>query len=873
MTGNTTSFDFPWEDNFQPFNGDGDAFVAKLDSTAAGAASLLYASPLGGTAGPGVSAIANGNAIAADGIGHIYLAGRTTAADFPRAGSAGNGFQLLCTSCQLSPVAADAFVVAIQEDAVAAPSASFSLPKISFGQETIGAQNIPLVFAAVSNTGDAPLNVASLGIVGPNSPDFAVVLTGGCMTAPILPGATCSFEVGFQPSIVGPEEAFMTFTDDAPGSPQLLQIEGIGGGPLAVPSPLSEDFGSVQVGSSSSIVQMSLINAGNQSLTISAFALRGQGASQFTIQDFTCTPSTVVPPKGNCFADMAFRPSVTGVYTANIEFTDNSAGAAGAQQVIPITGTGTVPAPQVNLLPRMLTFGQQPAGTTSVPQAVTLTNAGGAALTLIGVAITGTDAASFEIGASAGNNPCPMTGGTLAINAACTVAVNFSPQTSGAKSAALSFTDNASGSPQSVALTGTGIAPMIQISVPSLNFPSQSVGTGASQTVNITSTGNSPVGFNSITFTGPNAGDFSQTNACIPSIGAQGSCIISVTFNPIASGNRSAALSIFDNAPGSPQTVGLTGVATEAGILVSPASINFSGQLVGVPSAQVPINITNTGQGTLVINPISPNSFTGANAADFAEKDNCSGSIAPGGGCKIQVIFTPSCENSPVARTAALTLADNAPGKSQTILLTGTATGSFCIAPPPGGATSATVMAGQTATYQLDVISMNGFTGSVGLSCSGAPPESQCTATPATASAAVNSPTPFQVTVSTTATSQTLSPEGSAHDSLSHSSTALGTLRELPTHSGAALSIVACMVLGGLLASARRKITPKLILSCASLALVASAASNCGGNSTQAPSIAGTPPGSSALNVSAISTTASNASTLTLRLTVTQTSQ
>ena len=96
IAGSTTSFDFPWRDNLQPFNGAGDAFVAKLDPTSAGTPSLVYATPLGGTSPAGGTAGASAAAVAADGAGHAYVAGSTTSGDFPTAvTTAGpvNGFQ------------------------------------------------------------------------------------------------------------------------------------------------------------------------------------------------------------------------------------------------------------------------------------------------------------------------------------------------------------------------------------------------------------------------------------------------------------------------------------------------------------------------------------------------------------------------------------------------------------------------------------------------------------------------------------------------------------------------------------------------------------------------------------------------------------
>ena len=118
VTGSTVSFDFPWLNNLQPYNGNGDAFVAKLDPTSAGAASLIYSTPLGGTAPTGGTVTAQGQGIAAgfaSGNASVYLVGQTTAADFPTARNPGNGFQLICGSCQETPPASNGFVIQIQE--------------------------------------------------------------------------------------------------------------------------------------------------------------------------------------------------------------------------------------------------------------------------------------------------------------------------------------------------------------------------------------------------------------------------------------------------------------------------------------------------------------------------------------------------------------------------------------------------------------------------------------------------------------------------------------------------------------------------------------------------------------------------------------
>jgi hypothetical protein len=104
--------------------------------------------------------------------------------------------------------------------------------------------------------------------------------------------------------------------------------------------------------------------------------------------------------------------------------------------------------------------------------------------------------------------------------------------------------------------------PAVSLSPKSLTFSSQHVGTSsAAQGVTLSDTGNGALNVMSIGFTGPNAGDFSQTNTCGSTVAAGNNCAISVMFAPTAAGARSASLYITDNTNNSPQTVSLTGTA------------------------------------------------------------------------------------------------------------------------------------------------------------------------------------------------------------------------------------------------------------------------------------------------------------------------
>jgi hypothetical protein len=87
-------------------------------------------------------------------------------------------------------------------------------------------------------------------------------------------------------------------------------------------------------------------------------------------------------------------------------------------------------------------------GTTTAAKVVTLTNVGTVALSITAIAIAGTDPGDY-----AQTHTC---GSSLAAGASCTISVTFKPTVKGARPAALSVTDNASGSPQKVTLSGTG---------------------------------------------------------------------------------------------------------------------------------------------------------------------------------------------------------------------------------------------------------------------------------------------------------------------------------------------------------------------------------------------------------------------------------
>jgi FG-GAP-like repeat/Abnormal spindle-like microcephaly-assoc'd, ASPM-SPD-2-Hydin len=200
-------------------------------------------------------------------------------------------------------------------------------------------------------------------------------------------------------------------------------------------------------------------------------------------------------------------------------------------------------------------------------------------------------------------------------------------------------------------------------------------------------------------------------------------------------------------------TVAATAGATNANVL--PGIFTFTQQISGTTSSAQMTTLTNTGSAALTIAAVS---IAGANAGDFAVSSNtCGSSVAGYASCQISVTFTPTAMG---ARSATLSISDNATGSPQIVALNGTGQ-DFAVS--AGATTSATVTAGQTATYMLSLGAGGGFSGNVTLSCTGAPATTTCSVLPGTVSVGGATAPTATVTVTTTARSEVPLPVG--HDS------------------------------------------------------------------------------------------------------------
>lgn len=212
--------------------------------------------------------------------------------------------------------------------------------------------------------------------------------------------------------------------------------------PVANLSPTDLTFANQSVNTTSLPQSVTLSNTGIGLLTVSDVITSGDFA-----QTDNCGGS--LPFGGSCTISVTFTPSVTGTRTGSLTFTDNSNGVAGSTQTIGLSGT-SVPNGDgtISLFPSKLSLGYQEINTTSTSKPFLIRNTGSGPFTFISVAASGDFAASSS---------CPS---SLNPGASCEVNVTFTPNGLGTRAGIVTVAANASNSPQTITLTGTGVGPV-----------------------------------------------------------------------------------------------------------------------------------------------------------------------------------------------------------------------------------------------------------------------------------------------------------------------------------------------------------------------------------------------------------------------------
>ena len=201
----------------------------------------------------------------------------------------------------------------------------------------------------------------------------------------------------------------------------------------------------------------------------------------------------------------------------------------------------------------------------------------------------------------------------------------------------------------------------ITFSPPSLTFSQNVNTTSAPQTITVTNFGGSPINGLSIA----TSGAFSQTNNCPSVLVAATSCTVTVWFTPSAAGSVTGSLNVRDDSYnlGSSQVIILKGTGTAPSASITPTSLSFSTQVAGTTSSARIITVLSNGTGSLQVSNVVA-------TAPFSQTNNCSGPIAAGGSCTIQVSFAPTVVGT---ASGSVTITDNAGTQKVTLSGSGSA--------------------------------------------------------------------------------------------------------------------------------------------------------------------------------------------------------
>jgi len=218
------------------------------------------------------------------------------------------------------------------------------------------------------------------------------------------------------------------------------------------------NFGQQTLGTLSPVEIVQLYNGGNQALTLYNVSLGGAGYG-YAIQSSggtNCVNGLVIAPGELCELAITLTALQGGTLDGTVFFSTNSVNNENSTSTV--TLTASVPGPFATLTPNPLAFGNQIVGTTSAKASFTLSNTSSYPLEDIVISRLGANASEFAIVPA--SNAC---GSSLPALSSCFIYVTFTPQAAGPRTATFSVADNATNSPQTANLTGTGqgLAPAV----------------------------------------------------------------------------------------------------------------------------------------------------------------------------------------------------------------------------------------------------------------------------------------------------------------------------------------------------------------------------------------------------------------------------
>jgi len=514
---------------------------------------------------------------------------------------------------------------------------------IDFGNVTVGSAYSKTLTLSVS--GSATVTISQLSITGTGFASSGLV-----PPSTLASGQSITVTVTLNPQSAGSIAGNVNIVSTATNSPTSVALTAAASMPAVGSislSPTSLNFGSVVMGNSSA-QSVTITNIGNAGVTLSQASVTGAG---YSITGLTL-PLALAAGASNSFT-LNFVPSAIGSAAGNVSLVST---ASNSPVNLPLTGNGTAtPVGQLTASPTGMSFTNVTVGSNAT-QSISLSNTGNANLTISSITTSGT-------GFSGSGITVPL---TLTPGQSSTYSVQFAPTAAGSASGQVSFVSNASNSPTSVSMTGTGVtAPAAQLTTnpTSESFGNVTLGSNTTQSISLSNTGNANLTISSITTSGTG---FSGSGITVPLTLTPGqSSTYSVQFAPTAAGSASGQVSFVSNASNSPTVVLLsaTGVAQVIQLSASPTSVSFGNVVIGNNGTQ-PVAITNTGNTNVTISQVTTSGagFSGSGVTapltlTPGQSVNYTASFAPisAGSASGQISFVSNATNSPTLVSTSAT--------------------------------------------------------------------------------------------------------------------------------------------------------------------------------------------------------------------------
>jgi len=263
-----------------------------------------------------------------------------------------------------------------------------------------------------------------------------------------------------------------------------------------------------------------------------------------------------------------------------------------------------------------------------------------------------------------------------------------------------------------VSLSGTGMSATYTMSLTpaSVSFGNLNVGNTASQTVQLSNTGNSSMTVSQVAASGSG---ISVSGLAAPvTIAPSQSVPLTVKFAPSSGGAVAGSLTV-TNSEGINAVAAVTGTGVQAGISVTPTSASFGSVVTGNTNSQT-VQLKNNGTASLTVSQVAATG-SGFSVSGVAVPLT----LAPGASSTFNVQYAPTAAG---AVNGSVTIVSNAPNSPSTVSLSGTGTAAtYTLSVNPGSLSFGSVNDGSTASQSFSVTNTGNSNVSIsGMSATGA---------------------------------------------------------------------------------------------------------------------------------------------------------